>query len=72
MLFGSRAAGTHNERSDIDLAASGGDIPNFRLDLNDGAWTLLTFDVVDLDRGIPDELEKEIKRDGVTIYEESR
>ncbi len=72
MLFGSRARGTHSERSDIDLAASGGNISDFYLDLTYNAWTLLTFDVVDLDKGINEELEKEIKRDGVIIYEGDR
>lgn len=70
ILFGSRARGDNRERSDIDLAASGGDILNFYYDLEEEAWTLLMFDVVNLDRGITEELQEEIERDGVIIYEE--
>lgn len=69
ILFGSRARGTNRERSDIDLAVSGGDILNFSLDIDEEVWTLLMFDVVNLDRGISDELQKEIERDGIVIYE---
>lgn len=70
LLFGSRARGDNRERSDIDLAASGGDILNFYYDLEEEAWTLLSFDVVNLDEGISEELQQEIGRDGVAIYEE--
>ena len=70
ILFGSRARGTNRERSDIDLAVSGGDSTNFYFDLEEDAWTLLLFDVVNLDEKISDELKKEIERDGVVIYEE--
>lgn len=70
LLFGSRARGDNRERSDIDLAVSGGDILNFYYDLEEEAWTLLSFDVVNLDEGISEELQQEIDRDGVTIYEE--
>ena len=70
ILFGSRARGTHKERSDIDLAVSGGNAGEFYSDLEDDAWTLLMFDVVDIDNGISEELKKEIDRDGVVIYEE--
>ena len=45
ILFGSRARGDNWERSDIDLAVSGGDIPRFALDLDEEVWTLLLFDV---------------------------
>ena len=50
ILFGSRARGTHTERSDIDLAVVGGDAMNFYYDLEEKAWTLLKFDVVNLDK----------------------
>ena len=49
ILFGSRARGDHTERSDIDLAVSGGDF----------------------DKGISDELKKEIERDGIIVYEKA-
>lgn len=70
ILFGSRARGDNMERSDIDLAASGGNIRDFHFDLEEEAWTLLMFDVVNLDRHISEELQREIDRDGVIIYEE--
>ena len=69
ILFGSRARGTHGERSDIDLAVTGGDVLNFYYDLEEKAHTLLFFDVVNLDQDISVELQSEIKRDGVVIYE---
>ncbi len=72
ILFGSRARGTHSEKSDIDLAVSGGDVLNFYYDLEEKAWTLLLFDVVNLDKGISEELQKEIDRDGAILYEEVR
>ena len=69
VLFGSRARGTHTERSDIDLAVSGGNYLDFYYDVQEEAHTLLMFDVVNLDKKITDELKKEIDRDGVVIYE---
>lgn len=68
ILFGSRARGTHTERSDIDLAVVGGDAMNFYYDLEEKAWTLLKFDVVNLDKDVSEKLQKEIERDGVVIY----
>lgn len=70
ILFGSRARCDNSERSDIDLAVSGGNTLDFYYDLEEEAWTLLMFDVVDLDKGISDELKTEIDRDGVLLYEE--
>lgn len=69
ILFGSRARGDNWERSDIDLAVSGGDIPRVALDLDEEVWTLLLFDVVNLDEPVQPALLKEIARDGVLIYE---
>lgn len=70
ILFGSRARGTHSEKSDIDLAVSGGNALDFYYDVEEEAWTLLMFDVVELDKGITEELQAEINRDGVILYEE--
>ena len=69
ILFGSRARGTNRERSDIDIAVSGGDFINFYYDIEEKAWTLLMFDIVNLDEPISDELKYEIEKDGVVIYE---
>jgi len=41
----------------------------FLYDLEEEAWTLLMFDVVNLDGTISTELKEEINRDAVTIYE---
>ncbi len=71
ILFGSRARGTHRERSDIDLAARGGDFDGFYWDIREKADSLLMFDLVELDAGISEELRKEIERDGLTLYEET-
>lgn len=69
LIFGSRARGTYRERSDIDLAAKGGNVSAFALDVEDETPTLLKFDVVNLNCPISDELQTELKRDGVLIYE---
>ena len=70
ILFGSRARGDNTDRSDVDLAVSGGNALDFHYELEEEAWTLLMFDVVDLDRGITEELQEELDRDGVVVYEE--
>lgn len=69
ILFGSRARGTNRERSDIDLAVGGGDFDKFYWEMNEHAHTLLSFDIVELDRGISDELKVELEREGIVIYE---
>lgn len=69
ILFGSRARGTNNSRSDIDLAVKGGNVRDFSFDVEEEVRTLLMFDVVDLDGNISEELDEEIKRDGIVIYE---
>lgn len=69
ILFGSRARGDNIERSDIDLAVSGGNITEFALDAEEEIDTLLMFDVVDIDGYVQPELLAEIERDGVILYE---
>jgi len=71
ILFGSRANGTNTERSDIDIAVSGGDFDAFYWDIKENVDSLLMFDVVDLDSGVSDELTNEINRNGVIIYEKA-
>jgi len=71
VLFGSRARGTSQPRSDIDLAVEG--CPDFdRLSdrLQDELWSLLRVDVVNLDADVSEELRREIARDGRVLYEE--
>ena len=47
ILFGSRARGTHTERSDVDIAVYGGDFDSFYWDIKERVHSLLTFDIID-------------------------
>lgn len=69
ILFGSWARGTNTERSDIDIAVYGGDFDSFYWDIKENVHSLLMFDVVEVDAGISEELQKELDRDGIVIYE---
>lgn len=69
ILFGSRARGDFRERSDIDLAVSGGHIAAFALDVEEETDTLLKYDIVNLDRAVQPELLAEIQKDGIVLYE---
>ena len=69
ILFGSRARGDYRETSDIDLAVSGGNVDAFALDVEEETQTLLTFDVVNLDGSVQQELLESIAREGCVIYE---
>ena len=70
ILFGSRAKGTHTERSDIDIAVSGGNYDAFYWEIKEHVHSLLTVDIMNLDSGASEELTQEIEKDGVVIYEE--
>ena len=71
ILFGSRARGTNTERSDIDIAVYGGDFEHFYWDVKEKVHSLLSFDVVEADKPISEELKQEIEKDGVIIYEKA-
>ena len=71
ILFGSRARGTNTERSDIDIAVYGGDFDSFYWDIKEKVHSLLSFDVVEADKPISEELKQEIEKDGVIIYEKA-
>lgn len=71
ILFGSRARGTHTEKSDVDIAVSGGDFDAFYWDIKEKIHSLLSFDVVDYDKSVGLDLKKEIERDGIIIYEKA-
>ncbi len=71
VLFGSRARGTNTERSDVDIAVYGGDFDSFYWDIKENIHSLLMFDVINADASISEELKKEIKKDGVVIYEKA-
>lgn len=71
ILFGPRARGTNQPRSDIDLAVEG--CPDFAAledRLQNELWSLLRLDVVNLDDRVSDTLCAEIARDGRVLYEE--
>ena len=72
VLFGSRARGDHTERSDVDLAVYGGDFDSFYWNIKENIHSLLSFDVVEMNSRVTEELKKEIERDGVVIYEKTR
>lgn len=69
ILFGSRARGDYHKTSDIDLAVSGGNITAFTIDVDEETYTLLKFDVVNLDGPVQEELRKSIEEEGIVIYE---
>lgn len=72
ILFGSRARGTNTERSDIDIAVSGGDFDGFYFDAMEKTHSLLMFDIINLNEPISGELLAELKKDGIVIYEKAR
>lgn len=69
VLFGSRARGDYKERSDIDLAVSGGNTVLFASDADTEIPTLLQLDIVDLDKPVASELLQSINNEGVILYE---
>lgn len=69
VLFGSRARGDYKKTSDIDLAVTGGNITLFTLDVEEETSTLLSFDVVNLDGSVQEELHKSIEQGGRLLYE---
>ena len=69
VLFGSRARGDHKEKSDIDLAVSGGNVSAFAIDVDEKTSTLLKFDIVNLDASVQEELRESIEEEGIVIYE---
>ena len=72
ILFGSRAGGNCTERSDSDIALCGGDFDAFYWDVRENIHSLLTFDLVNFDSEISEELKMEVERYGVTVYEKTR
>ena len=70
ILFGSRARGTNKERSDIDIAVSGGNFFDFANAVDETIDTLLLFDIINLDGELDEDFQAEIARDGIILYEE--
>lgn len=69
ILFGSRARGDYKEKSDIDLACTGGNYVRFALDVDELTSTLLQFDIVNLDGAVQEELLESIQKEGIIVYE---
>ena len=72
VLFGSRAKGNNTERSDIDLAVYTNSFDDFYIDVQEHINSLLSFDIINASESISDELENEIEKFGVVIYEKTR
>jgi uncharacterized protein len=74
ILFGSRARGDSDPKSDIDIAINCPQASQRQwLSINekiDEINTLLSIDVVRFDK-VPDELCEKIKREGIVIYEQN-
>ena len=71
VLFGSRARGDNQEKSDIDVAIYQCDrFEELKDTLDEELWSLLQVDLINMDDSyISEELMKEIKKDDVILYE---
>jgi len=69
ILFGSRARGDYHRASDIDLAVSGGNVVDFSLDVEELTSTLLTYDVVDMNKNLQAKFREAIEKEGKLLYE---
>ncbi len=71
VLFGSRARGDYQRKSDIDLAIYGcQDFLEFSAHLEEEIWSLLRLDLINMSAmPVSEELIDEIERDGVVLYE---
>lgn len=69
ILFGSRSRGDYGRASDIDLAVSGGDFTQFCLNIEENTWTLLKFDIINLNDLLEPDFRATIQKEGVTLYE---
>lgn len=71
VLFGSRARGTNQDKSDIDIAVYGcSNFEEFEMKIDEELWSLLNVDVINMNESyISKELISEIERDGVVLYE---
>ena len=71
VLFGSRARGTNQDKSDIDIAIYGcSNFEKFKHKIDEELWSLLQVDIINMDESyISKDLISEIERDGVILYE---
>ena len=75
ILFGSRARGDEEERSDIDLAIEGPDITEsdwrkIRDFIEEDARTLLSVDIMRVEH-VSEKMRRSIAQEGVILYERS-
>ena len=73
ILFGSRARGDEQERSDIDIAVVGPEITRkewleMRVYMEEDAETLLFIDLIRFETA-PDQMKDSIVKEGVILYE---
>ncbi|HEU5140354.1 MAG TPA: nucleotidyltransferase domain-containing protein [Bacillales bacterium] len=76
ILFGSRARGDHDERSDVDLAVQGSDLSHdqwvkLSLTLEDELNSLLFVDVIRMESA-PERLLASIQKEGKILYERGK
>jgi len=72
IFFGSRATGRHHRLSDYDFAFEDHQKARwsqFVLTVDDQAPTLLKIDLVSLDKPLSPDFEKQIRAEGLVIYE---
>ena len=70
VLFGSRARGDNELKSDIDLAIyCDGDLSLFIEKVENTTHTLLEFDFSDMNNVIDDFFIEQVEREGITLYE---
>lgn len=71
VLFGSRARGDNQEKSDIDIAVYGcSNFLKLKMKIDEELWSLLHVDIINMDDyNISQELIDEISRDVVVLYE---
>ena len=70
VLFGSRARGDNELKSDIDLAIyCDGDLSLFIEEVENTTHTLLEFDFSDMNNVIDDFFIEQVEREGITLYE---
>ena len=60
--------GDYGRASDIDLAVRGGNIARFALDVDETTSPPLKYDIINLDRIVPNELRQPIQTEGKILY----
>ena len=70
VLFGSRARGDNDLKSDIDLAVyCDGDLSLFIEEIENTTHTLLEFDFSDMNNIVDDFFIEQVEKEGIVLYE---